>query len=302
MRRIASAGFYAMPAAEYHADPVIEPALSSSIGGLILDRSLAHAFVKHPRLTPQPPEEPKPGRDWGSAVHRLALGAGPNIAVIQGFDDWKKKDAQTARKEAYAAGEIPILAHEHDEATKAAKILREHLREEIGAKFDAELVMIWREGRAWCRTMLDAVSPDRLISVDVKTSGVCCNPNADLMKHLDNQGYDFQTAFQSRGLDALHPEGRGRRKFKLLWQENEPPYATSCTDITESTLHLMRKHVIAAINLWSDAMETGEWPGYPRRAVRFEKPKWSEEALLAREMAEPHLYEEHVHERASTTV
>lgn len=285
-------GFYRMPATAYHADPVIDPSLSSSIARVALDRSLEHARIKHPRLTPREPEEPHASRDWGSAVHRLTLGAGPEIAVVQGFDDWKKKDAQTARKAAYAAGEIPMLAGDFDEAVKAAARLRAHLTEIVGTDFDAEQVLIWRERSQWCRTMLDAVSPDRRIVVDLKTTGLSVRPGADLNRKIDGDGYDFQLAFQERGLDALDPEGRGRRKFHLLWQENEPPYATSCTEITEGALALMRKHVIAGINMWTHARESDEWPGYQRTPSRYEKPAWSENALIERELAEPHLFEE----------
>lgn len=286
-------GCYGMAATAYHADPVVAPSLSRSIAEKLLDSCPAKAFVAHPRLNPQPVkiERANADRDWGSVVHKLGLGEGPEIAVVHA-ESWSKKVDQEARRAAYEAGEIPILADEYAEAQVAAKILREHLCEIIGAKFDPEMVVIWREGKQWCRTMLDALSPDRLVSVDVKTTGINCNPSAELMKHLDNQGYDFQTAFQSRGLDKVHPEGAGRRKFKLLWQENERPYLTSCVEVPEAVLHMMRRQVVAAINIWTRCMETGEWPGYPRRAVRFEKPKWSEEALLAREMADPALYEE----------
>jgi hypothetical protein len=291
--RIAKAGFYTMPAVEYHADPVIEPSLSRSIAEKLLDACPAKAFVAHPRLSPWPAkrETANPTRDWGSVVHKLGLGAGPEIAVIHA-ESWSKKVDQEARRAAYDAGEVPILAGDYEEAKIAAKILREHLCEIVGAKFDAEMVLVWREGRAWCRTMLDALSADRLITVDVKTTGISCNPNADLMRHMDSQGYDFQAAFHSRALDALHPEGRGRRKFKQLWQENEPPYLTSCTDVPEAVLHMMRRQVVASINIWTRCMDTGEWPGYPRAPVRFEKPAYSEAALLAREMADPELYEE----------
>lgn len=292
MTTISKPGFYPnLPAEEYHADPVIEPSLSSSIGRIALDKSLEHARAKHPRLTPQEPQEPHWSRDWGSAVHRLALGAGPDIAVVDA-ENWKEKASQQARKAAYAAGQTPLLRGTFDEAVKAAARLRSHLTAIVGEDFDAELVAVWRERSQWCRSMLDVVSLDRRVVVDLKTTGVCVRPGFDLMRKIDGDGYDFQLAFQERGLDALDPDNRGRRKLHLLFQENEPPYATSCTEITEGALALMRKHVIASINLWVQARETGDWPGYDRAPARYEKPSWSESALLERELANPHLYED----------
>lgn len=284
--KIESPGFYFLPARIYHADPCPEPSLSSSIGNLILERSPAHAFVRHPRFTVQKPEKPHVDRDWGSAVHKLALGAGPEIAVVHA-ENWTTKEPQLARKAAYAAGEVPLLVGDYDEAKKAAAILRAHLIDEIGPKFDAELVMAWHEGDHWCRTMIDAASPDKFRVVDIKTTGVCAKPNEDLDRHIDNQGYDFQHGFIERGLDALHPDGRGRRKFANLFQENEPPYATTFVEIPESALHFARRQVRAAINLWCSCMDSNEWPGYPRQARRYEKPAWSQNAWLAREISDP---------------
>lgn len=285
---ITEPGFYRLPAAAYHADPAPVPSLSSSIAELIVNKSCEHAKTKHVRLTPQPPQKPVPARDWGSAVHRIVLGVGPNIAVVYG-DNWLGRAAQDARKAAYAAGEIPMLADDVDEIEKlAAPRLRNALEDVLKTStFISELAMFWREGPQWARTMIDAVSSNLCRVVDVKTSGMVMRPDENLDRHISSESMDFQHAFIAKGLDKLDPDGIGRRKHFNLFQEQSRPYAVSCKEITEAALYLCRRQVIAATNYWNRCMVSGEWPGYVESPVPYEMPGWKSAAWLKRENFDP---------------
>ncbi len=112
---ISKPGLYQMAPELYHSDPCEEPSLSSSLAKVLLDYSPEHARAAHPRLAPprladeEVEDKPTRPREIGTAVHRLVLDAGCDLTVIQA-PDYKGKDAQAARKAAYAAAGAPILA------------------------------------------------------------------------------------------------------------------------------------------------------------------------------------------------
>lgn len=285
---ITEPGFYRLPAVAYHADPAPIPSLSSSVADAIVNQSCEHGKEKHVRLTKQPPQKPVPIRDWGSAVHRIVLGVGPNISVVYA-DNWQTKEPQQARKAAYAAGEIPMLADDMEEIEqRAAPRLRAALESLLGkaivpVEFHPELAMFWREGKQWGRTMIDAASTNLCRIVDIKTSGMVMRPDENLDRHISNESMDFQHAFIAKGLDKLDPDGIGRRKHFNLFQEQSRPYAVSCKEITEGALHICGRQVRAAFNYWNRCMLSGEWPGYVESPVPYEMPGWKSAAWMKRE-------------------
>lgn len=61
---------------EYHADPCAAPSLSSTLAGLLLNRSPRHAWTAHPRLNPEHQSKDSKTFDIGRAAHRAVLGKG----------------------------------------------------------------------------------------------------------------------------------------------------------------------------------------------------------------------------------
>lgn len=279
-------GFYRLPASIYHADPAIEPSLSSSVCREIIKFSPAHGRLLHPRLSVIKPKDPSIARDIGSAVHQITFASGANLCVIHGFDDYKKKDAQEARKDAYAAGEIPLLEVHHDMAQQMASIARPVILNLVGAEPQFETAMFWREGEAWARTQVDAMSADGRVVVDLKTTGESARPD-DADSKINNDDYDVQATFIVRGLDKLQPDMRGRRKFFFVFIEQFEPYAVSVLEIPESTMTMTRRMVTAGVNMWREAMKTGAWRGYPQSPQRATMKPWREKAWTEREMSDP---------------
>ncbi|MCC6918924.1 MAG: PD-(D/E)XK nuclease-like domain-containing protein [Alphaproteobacteria bacterium] len=269
---ITEPGFYPdFPEAPYHADPCPVPSLSSGVAKAML-RSPAHGYVAHPRLTKQKPLSSNVDRDKGSAFHTLALGSGPPIVVINA-PDWKKKKHQNERQAAYARGAAPLLEEHYEHAKAMAQIVRPMLVDWCGKDFEPECVIAWREGQAWCRTMLDAVSRDRLAVLDLKSTAAGAAPD-EANKRFFNDDSDIQAAHQERGLDALDPAGVGRRKIRYLYIENEPPFGVTAVDVTEATMHFARRDVDHAITLWKGCTQSDIWPGYPRVPKRAVEPEW----------------------------
>lgn len=292
--RISTPGFHEIAAADYHADPCPDPSLSSSIASWMIERSPLHAWSRHPRLNPECIVDRKKIFDRGSAVHKLTLGAGADIRVIDA-DSYRSKDAQTARDQAYETGQIPMLADDMTSAHAMADIGRATIQRLLGSTGIAEQVMVWREGETWCRSMVDIMRQDRTVIIDLKTTSASAAP-ADARRRFFSEDYSIQAAFIERGLNALDPENAGRRKIIYLFQETDEPYACCPIEVGEGVLHIGRKKVAAAIKLWSACMKANVWPGYPLNPVRADPPSWWADAWENKQI------EEAEYERASAAV
>lgn len=275
--------------AQYHADPCPAPSLSSSIAELLLNRSPHHAWHNHPRLNKGlTPFDASRGMDLGSAAHCILFGKANELSIIHA-DDYKKKATQELRDAARATGLVPILEHEYERARMLAEIAAKHLAENITVteSYD-EPVLIWKDGDVWCRAQLDRLCATLLVMIDYKTTSLSAEPNA-ATRRLYAANYHFQAAFYQRGLDALDPANIGRRRCLFLFQEVDPPYGCSLIQPDEGGMTIARKQVHAAINIWSECMQSGKWPSYPTGIFTGLMPSWLEREWLQREMTDDRL-------------
>jgi hypothetical protein len=277
-----------MDAATYFADPCPQPSLTQSIAKVLLDRSPLHAWHAHPRLNPdyQPDDDTK--FDVGNIAHKMLLGRGKEITVLEGFDDWRTKAAKEARAAAAAEGKLAVLGKHAARADAMAAAAREQLDlrglgDLFGPSGSSETVMAWREGDIWLRQMIDWLSADRRIFADYKTTGENAAPHA-LARKMVNDGWPIQAAMAERGLDTLDPKAAGRRRYLFIVQEAEVPYALTVAEIAEATLTMGRKMLDHAVDLWTACIETNRWPGYPLGIERPQYPGWAETQWLDREI------------------
>lgn len=276
-----------VPSAVYFSDPCPQPSLTQSIAKVLIERSPLHAWHEHPRLGRKPvadaaPEAYNSAQAIGNAAHALLLGRGKEIAVAD-FDSWRTDKAKAVREAAEMAGVVPILQKHFVRARGMADVVRERVPHAFdGRPGNGEVVLIWREGDIWLRTMIDWLSPKREVAWDVKTTGLSCAPHAIPVLML-NGGWDVQAAMHERGLNTLDPDGAGRRKFRFVAQENEPPYAVTVCELTEAVLTMGRKKLEHAIRLWGACMRANVWPSYPADVVYPEYPGWAEAKWLDRE-------------------
>lgn len=286
-RRIQKPGVYALTAEEYHADPVAEPSLSSSICKILLERSPRHAWLAHPRLNPHCEPIRKMQFDLGAAAHAVLLEGAAGLAVIEA-EDYKTKSAREARDAAYAAGKIPVLARQADEVEAMVWAARRQLAAHSEAReaFDPALgkpeqTLVWREGDVWCRARLDWLPAGGNVFFDYKTTGASANPEQWGQRQLFDTGCDIQAAFYRRGIKAaLGIEGA---HFRFVVQETEPPYALSVVSLTPAALDMADRKVAEAIALWRWCLKRNRWPGYPSRVCYVDPPPWHERRWLERE-------------------
>src|SRR4051812_46738879 len=100
MFKITAPGIYLDVAAnDYHADPCPAPSLTQSVAKILLAKSPLHAWHAHPRLNPDYQHNDDTKFDVGNIAHKMLLGRGKQIEVLE-FDDWRTKAAKEAREKA----------------------------------------------------------------------------------------------------------------------------------------------------------------------------------------------------------
>jgi len=277
--------------ASYFDDPCPQPSLTQSIAKVIVEKSVLHAMWEHPRLVPATTEDDEAekyvkAQAIGNAAHKLVLGRGKDIAVLD-FKDFKTKDAQAARDEANAAGNVPILAKHMARAELMALSCRKQL--DVHQDADAftggagEVMICWQEDGLWFRSLIDWLHDDLRTVDDFKTTGMSVAPHV-LGARAEAAGWHIQAAMIERGLDILAPETAGRRRFRFIGQENEQPFALSVMHMNEHWLTMGRKQLDYAVNVWRQAMQSGVWEGYPTRGIAPDFPSYRENVWIEREI------------------
>lgn len=284
--------YFDVPAADYFADPAPMPSLTQSVAKVLLEQSPLHAMYEHPRLRPaveaddEAPEKYVAAQAIGNAAHAALIGRGKTLAVAE-FDNWKKDDAKKFRAEAEKNGLTPILRKHantaHEIVLQARLQLSKAGWDDAFREGNGEVVVCWQEQGIWFRTMLDWLSLDGRTATDLKTSGASFAPHALARKMVDD-GWDIQAAMHERALDAIDPDGAGRRRFRFAALENYPPYALVPVELSETWLTMGRKKLAMAVTLWRQAIMSGNWPGYPQEPVRPDYPAFKEAEWLGREI------------------
>lgn len=262
-----------VPEEDYHRDPVKGGSLSSSGA-----RRLLECPAKF-RWEQENPPPPKAAFDIGSAAHKLVLGAGPELEVIDA-DNWQTKAAREARDAARAAGKIPVLTHEHETVTAMAEAIRRHpiasrlLDPEQG---DPEQTLVWEceQTGVTCRARLDWLprpTDGRLILSDYKTS-VSAEPTS-FAKSVANYGYHQQDPWYIDGVRTLGLGGADTA-FLFIVQEKTPPYVVTIFELdTEARRIGVRRNLEARLT-YARCTETDHWPTYTDQIELLSLPAWA---------------------------
>ena len=249
------------------------PGLSASGAKLLVPPSCPAKF-KEQRDNPPPSNAVF---DLGKAVHRLVLGEGAPLKIIDA-DSWRSKAAAEARNEAYAAGVIPVLVGDFGQIKAMSDAVLMHpvagkLIDDGVGQAEVSLIvddpttgvrlkarpdwMTERDGRVWL--------------VDLKTS-VTAEPKAFARRAADYR-YHLQAAWyvQVAALLELDPQAA----FVFVAVEKEPPYLVSVTEwdgeaMQEGAL-LMRQ----AIDTYARCMESDFWGGYFEGITPIYLPRWA---------------------------
>ncbi len=278
-------GIYNLTSEQYHADPCPTASLSSSIAGILLDQSPAHAWLAHPRLNPNFVREDGNSRfDLGSAAHLMLLERREDKIVRVQADDWRTKAAREARDAAQANGQYAVLERQYADIVAMCQAAQDYLlTTELGdilATGTPEQTVLWQEGEMWCRTRPDLISPDQRIVLDYKSTGSAA-PD-EIAKQIGRMGYDLQAEFYTRGIAAVTQQ---EPKFVFLFQEITLPYACSLISLANAFREVGRLKVNRALDMWTTCVTTDTWIGYSNRILYAEPRPWD---LVEAETANNH--------------
>jgi hypothetical protein len=243
----------------YHAD---KTSLSSSGARKLLPPSTP-AHFRYEQDNPQPPSKTF---DYGNAAHKLVLGNGPELVVIE-HDTWNTKDAKAEVTAARARGAIPLKQHEMQMVKDMADAIRRHplasalLEPAYGAPEQSGFWIDEASGIR-CRVRFDWLpshQEGRLIIPDYKTTTNASNEA--MQKDIDKYGYHQQADWYETGARAL---GLGDQAAELLLiaQEKKPPYAVNVIGIEFGSRLIAGAKNRRAIEIFAQCESTGYWPGY----------------------------------------
>lgn len=271
---MAEAGVYDIPESIYFADPVPSGSLSCSGAKLLLPPSCPALFF----WEQDHPPEPKQEFEFGSAVHKIVLGSGPEIAVLD-FENWRTKASQEAKKEARERGEIPALKGDYQAALAMADAIRLHPY--AGPLFDPdrgepEQSLFWQDARTgtWRRCRLDWLpqrGPGQMVVPDLKTCDSASRPA--FSKAAANFKYDMQDAWYLDGVKAIGLDDDPA--FVFVAAEKTPPYLISVFWLDDEARRAGRERNRQAIDLYRRCVAEGEWPGYADGLQTLSLPYWA---------------------------
>lgn len=246
-------GFYEdVPETAYHSGTFGPPEGSLSVTG-------AKVLLKAPALYRWRQDNPVHSDtfDLGHAAHKLVLGAGAPIEVIDA-PDWRTKDAREARQKARVAGRIPLLIADHDRVLAMADALTRHrlaARLLDGARPEVSAYAFDEETGAWWRGRFDSLG-ERVLT-DYKSSA-SCDPRdlAGRYGSMRKWGYDDQAAWYT---DLAADLGHPAEAFAFIFQMKEPPYLVTVARIPDDALWDARQRRRLALQRFRDCTQARRW-------------------------------------------
>lgn len=268
-----------VPDTEYHAD---RSALSCSGARLLLPPSTPAIFrwnMDHARKT-------KREWDFGHMAHRVLLGAGAELCVLEpaihgltkggtiaksprATDTWK--DAEAAAR---AEGRVPVHVDDYQIAQAMADKVREHpTAGPLFASGNAEVSLVATDPETGVRLKArpDWINSDGTI-VDYKTA-VSSEVDAFSRKAADF-GYHIQEAWYRHVAQLLKLHDNPR--FLFVVQEKEAPYEVSVFEYQDAIDKAESKRQMReAINIYQRCSAEDNWPGRSPEVTPIFLPQWA---------------------------
>ncbi|MGW1998500.1 PD-(D/E)XK nuclease-like domain-containing protein [Embleya sp. NPDC001921] len=266
-----AAGVYDMPADVYHAR---RDSLSSSGARKLLPPSCPALFRHEQDNAP----EYRNHFDFGTAAHRMVLGDGPELVVVDA-PDWRGKDAKAQRAEARERGAVALLPDDHARVLAMAAALAEHpFAPDLFANGRPEQSLFWTDPQTGVQRRartdwLPSQRAERLIIPDYKT---CRDASpAALAKAMNEYGYHQQAAWYLDGAVALDLADE-RATFLFVCQMKEPPFLVTVVEPDAMALRIGRALNRQAIETYRDCVAADHWPAWSEDVVSIGLPPWVE--------------------------
>lgn len=220
------------------------------------------------------PRDPNKNYDFGHAAHKMVLGKGSRLKMLDPKIHGLKADGKPAssptstamwRQECAKArqrGLIPIAKADMEKAqTMAGRVFQHRVAARLLAEGRAEHSIYWHDDATGVRLRArpDFLSEGlgRPICDDYKTA-TSADPR-QFQRAVFDYGYHQQQAWYEDALLEIGIEGAG---FLFIVQSKNAPYTVSVCSIDPDVVELGRRQNRAAIELFARCMEKDRWPGY----------------------------------------
>jgi hypothetical protein len=273
---------YDMPVDTYHADPVPGGSLSSTGARKLLSPSCPAHF----KQWLDDGQETKRAWDIGHAAHKLVLGAGPKLELVDKAR-WDTNEVKAKLAAIRERGDVPLKKPDFDTVEEMAAAIRRH--PVASALFDPatgqpERALIWRDPQTgvMCRALVDFLrhpGPGRFLLPDYKSTGTKYGASPDKIgRTIADFGYHLQLAFYLMGCRALGLAGEDAEAL-LVIQETAKPYLVTVAQPDPTAMRMGAIYARRAIDLFAECRKSGEWPGYSDDVVLAELPPWETKEL-----------------------
>lgn len=265
----------------YHGD---KDSLSSSGARLLLPPSTPAHF----RAAVDEPRDPNKNYDYGHVAHKMVLGEGGQIFMldpaIHGVDAKGNLSAKpascgkwiAASKAARNKGQIPMAKSEIQKAQRMAGRVYEHpLAQALLLEGKPEVSGYWHDDETGVRLRVrfDYLPdrPGRLIIVDYKTAE---DASQDAFERAcASYGYHIQDAWYREAARQLGLDDDPG--FIFIVQEKKPPYEVNVIQLDPEHVELGARQARRAIRTFAECRERKQWPGYGDGPVTAKLPAYA---------------------------
>jgi hypothetical protein len=267
----AGPGVYAdLPAEVYHGQFVPGGSLSSTGARKLLAPSCPALF----KYEQDNPPGPKKVFELGTAAHKLVLGNGPELVLVDALL-WNTNAIKADVAAIRAAGAVPLKAAEYQQVHDMAAAILNH--PEAAALLDpdhgdAEQSIYWTDPNTGItrRARIDWLRRDGR-PVDYKS--IHKADLASIEKAVSDHGYHQQDDWYRAGLHTLGISDLDT-EFTFVFQEKSAPYLVTVVRLDEPTLQVGHALNQAAIQLYANCRESDYWPGYSDGIEYVGLPPW----------------------------
>lgn len=284
-RPIAKPGIYrGIDIDRYHEQLTAGPSISSSGLRTIFDESPAHYYARSYLNPDREDETPSEALTLGRGAHHLLLGEShfsERFAIrpetLNG-EKWNsnRNDCKAWLKHCRDLGQEVLLPAQIKAIRGMARGLAAHPMVHAGIlKGLIEHSMVWldKDTGVWLKARPDAIPTSDADFSDLKTT--VSVDREKLQRTIADYSYHVQAALIGMGSRELL--GRPMESFTLVFVEKAPPYCASVVTLKPADIELGEQIVRAALRVFADCLESGQWPGpggVQRDAEFIEIPTW----------------------------
>lgn len=242
--------------------------LSASVAKPIVDyENTFRGWVKHR----QSPYEFKASDTMirGKIIERLLLGENDGDEdgklVVLNFDNFKGGEAQKAKKEVIASGDVPVLAIKMEEYSEAVDGYKDQLRER-GITFDGEgenqKRLEWTDKNGVkCSGYTDRFDPKKIKTYEIKT--ISSASYDECLMTCFKMNYDLQCVSYDEGMASMYPVIEGKHHTDIIWLEYNAPYQVQVTSLSAAMREVGQQKWDYAKRMWGKAIKAKKFESFP---------------------------------------